>query len=103
LNLQEAIENRRSVRNYTPQKVDKAIVEKLIEAAIQAPSAGNSQPWSFAVIQDKKLLQEYSDRAKKLLLGRDDRRLAACQVPQHAGESGLQHLLQRRHAAADLR
>lgn len=69
MNLQEAIENRRSVRNYTAQKVDKATVEKLIEAAVQAPSAGNSQPWSFAVIQDKKLLQEYSDRTKKLLLG----------------------------------
>ncbi|HWQ61715.1 MAG TPA: nitroreductase family protein [Negativicutes bacterium] len=69
MNIAEAIENRRSVRSYTAQKVDKATIEKLIAAAIQAPSASNAQPWSFAVIQDTNLLKEYSDRTKKLLLG----------------------------------
>lgn len=73
MNLQEAIESRRSIRNYEARKVDKAQVEKLIHAAIQAPSASNSQPWSFAVIQDDKLLREYSDRAKSYILAGLDR------------------------------
>lgn len=68
MNLAEAIENRRSVRSYTAQKVDKATIDQLIAAAIQAPSASNAQPWSFAVIQDAALLKDYSDRTKKMLL-----------------------------------
>jgi nitroreductase len=72
VNLSEAIENRRSVRNYTTQKVDKASVEKLLHAAVQAPSASNTQPWTFVVIQDAKLLKDYSDRSKSLLLGMID-------------------------------
>ncbi len=68
MNIAEAIENRRSVRSYTAQKVDRATIEKLIAAAVKAPSASNSQPWSFAVIQDANLLKGYSDRGKSLLL-----------------------------------
>lgn len=68
MKLQEAIESRRSVRNYEARPIDKAQVEKLIHAAIQAPSASNAQPWAFAVIQDGKLLKEYSARAKSQLL-----------------------------------
>ncbi len=68
LNLMDAIENRRSVRTYTDKKVDRAALEKLFAAAVMAPSASNSQPWAFAVIQDAALLKEYSDRAKSHLL-----------------------------------
>ena len=35
---------RRSVRAYTPTPLDRATIEKLIHAAIQAPSAVNTQP-----------------------------------------------------------
>jgi len=67
MELMEAIYGRRSVRDYTDQSVDKATVTKLLDAAIQAPSAINQQPWAFAVIQDKALLKSYSDRAKVLI------------------------------------
>jgi nitroreductase len=83
MKLQEAIETRRSVRNYEAHTVDKAQVEKLIHAAIQAPSASNSQPWSFAVIQDEKLLREYSDQAKSHLLANID------QLPRLAKYRGM--------------
>lgn len=62
----EAIYNRRSVREYTDRQVDRATVLELIQAAIQAPSAVNQQPWVFAVIQDRSLLKRYSDLAKRL-------------------------------------
>lgn len=64
MQLKEAIHGRRAVRDYTDQPVDKAAVTTLIEAAIQAPSAINQQPWAFVVVQDKALLKRYSDRAK---------------------------------------
>lgn len=68
MDIMEAIESRRSVRNYDAREVEKDKLEKLFRAAVQAPSASNSQPWAFAVIQDKKRLKEYSDRAKEHLL-----------------------------------
>ena len=64
MELMEAIYHRRAVRSYTDQKVDKTTVEVLIDAAVQAPSAMNAQPWAFVVVQDAELLAQYSERAK---------------------------------------
>jgi len=66
MDVKEVIIQRRSVREFTDQPVDRATVMALIQAATHAPSAVNHQPWVFAVIQDKQLLQTYSDRAKSL-------------------------------------
>ena len=52
----EAIKNRRSVRKYKPELVPKDLVQKILEAAVRAPSASNIQPWNFIVIKDKKVL-----------------------------------------------
>ena len=43
MDVMEAIYNRRSVRAYTDQPVDRATVESLIKAAIHAPSSMNEQ------------------------------------------------------------
>lgn len=69
MELLNAIYSRRSIRNFQPEPVTKDQVNQLLTAAVQAPSAMNSQPWSFAVIQDPQLLKELSDRAKTFLLG----------------------------------
>jgi nitroreductase len=66
LQLKEVINRRRAIRDYTDRPVEKATVTALIQAAIQAPSAINQQPWAFVVIQDKALLKLHSDRAKVL-------------------------------------
>lgn len=68
MDLMEAIYSRRSVRSYTDQQVEKPMVEALIQAAVQAPSALNQQPWAFAVIQDRNLLAQYSSRVKAHVL-----------------------------------
>ena len=47
-----AIGARRSIRRYRPDTLGPARIERLIEAAIQAPSAHNRQPWRFAVLED---------------------------------------------------
>src|SRR5579859_4163872 len=66
----EAIYARRAVRNYTDEQVSEPKVRELLEAAIQAPSAVNTQPWAFVVIQDKALLNEISDRSIQILRNR---------------------------------
>jgi nitroreductase len=73
MDLIKALETRRSVRNYQERGVAREVIEKLITLATQAPSAMNSQPWAFVVITDKSKLEEYSARAKELLLQTMDR------------------------------
>ncbi len=52
----ETIMTRRSVRKFTSLEVSDELVEKLLRAAMQAPSANNGQPWHFVVIRDRAIL-----------------------------------------------
>jgi nitroreductase len=52
----EAIQTRRSVRKYEKSEINDEIVEKLLSAAMSAPSAVNQQPWEFIVIKDREML-----------------------------------------------
>lgn len=52
-----SIFTRRSVRHFTGERVEEELVEKLLRAAMQAPSARNQQPWEFLVIRGKQNLQ----------------------------------------------
>lgn len=56
-----AIFNRRSIRKFKDQSVEPEKIEKLLRAAMQAPSAANQQPWEFIVIQDKAALEKLSE------------------------------------------
>ena len=50
---------RRSVRQYDPTfKIDEAEIKEILEAAIEAPSSSNLQPWRFLVIQDQAAKEE---------------------------------------------
>jgi len=52
----EAISKRRSIRQYDPTKpVGDEVVQKVLDAAIAAPNAGNGQNWRFVVVRDKEL------------------------------------------------
>lgn len=54
----EAIFTRRSIRHFKPDSVPPEMVETLLKAAMQAPSAANAQPWHFVVINDRNLLEQ---------------------------------------------
>lgn len=56
--LDEIIKNRTSVRKYTSEVPSKEMLTQVIEAARQAPSAVNKQPWRFVVITNKEKLAE---------------------------------------------
>jgi nitroreductase len=53
----DVIWKRRSVREYTGRPVDEDVLEELLRAAMQAPSARNLQPWHFVVSTDGDLLR----------------------------------------------
>ena len=55
-----AIYLRSSVRQYTDEPVDIRDIEKLMRAAMAAPSAVNQQPWEFYVVRDKRVIQDLS-------------------------------------------
>ena len=47
------IENRRSIRKYKPDEIERKLIDELIYSASLAPSAKNRQPWKFIVYQGK--------------------------------------------------
>ena len=55
--LDDIIISRRDIRgnNFKSKKIKKSKIDKILEAAIHAPSVGFSQPWKFIVIKDKKI------------------------------------------------
>ena len=55
--------DRVSVRKYTVQPVEAEKVEKLLRAAMAAPSAGNQQPWEFYIVRDRSAIQALSKSA----------------------------------------
>ena len=73
MNVTQVIAARRAVRDYLHHPVEPDVVQMLLHAAVQAPSARNRQPWRFAIVQDAACLKRYSDTAKALLLADGDR------------------------------
>lgn len=47
------IENRRSIRKYKPDEIERKLIDEIIYSASLAPSAKNRQPWKFIVYQGK--------------------------------------------------
>jgi len=72
LDTMSAIYRRRAIRSYSAEKIDKAAIERLLDAAVHAPTAVHREPWAFVVIQNKECLRRYSDRAKSLLLAQQE-------------------------------
>jgi len=72
MNVSEALKKRKSVRAYTEQTVDQALLEQILSSAGHAPSGVNTQPWKVAVLTgekkqllEEKLLQAFADRQEK--------------------------------------
>lgn len=57
----EAIHTRRSIRQYEDRPVPAETVERLLAAAMMAPSARNAQPWHFVVIDDRATLDHIAE------------------------------------------
>ena len=61
MELFEALQQRQSCRNYSTKAVEMEKLTKMIEAAQIAPSACNSQPWSFVVVTSPEKVKEVTE------------------------------------------
>jgi nitroreductase len=59
----EAIKGRRSIRAFSSQDVSQDLVDKLVDAASLAPSAGNIQPWELIIVRKPETKQKLAEAA----------------------------------------
>ncbi|HME95575.1 MAG TPA: nitroreductase family protein [Methylomirabilota bacterium] len=52
LDVFEAMHTARAMRRFKPDPVPEALITRILDAAIRAPSAGNAQNWAFVVVRD---------------------------------------------------
>lgn len=63
MELLDLIQKRQSDRQYEARPVDRELVVKCLEAARLAPSACNSQPWKFVVVDESQLVLQVGEAA----------------------------------------
>jgi nitroreductase len=56
----DAVFKRISVRRFKDAPVEQEKIERILRAAMAAPSAGNQQPWEYYVVRDKETIQKLS-------------------------------------------
>jgi len=79
------IHSRKSVRNFTGQSVEKEKLDKILKAAMAAPTAVNKQPWSFVVVTERKTLDTLKDGLPYAkMLGQAGAAIIVCAIPGKA-------------------
>ena len=63
MDFSELVNKRQSDRRYQQKPVDRALLLQCLEAARVAPSACNSQPWKFVVVDEPSLVSEMASAA----------------------------------------
>ncbi|HBN26619.1 MAG TPA: nitroreductase [Desulfobacteraceae bacterium] len=66
MDIFEAITKRKSIRNYLLDPVSKDLLKKVLQIAVQAPSAMNTQPWEFTVVAGDVIENIRKENIKKL-------------------------------------
>lgn len=62
---------RKSVRKFKPGKIERHKIDMAVRAAMAAPTARDMRPWEFIVIDDRKVLDELSDKLPYAKMGKD--------------------------------
>lgn len=105
MDVQEAIRTRRSIRRYQPDPVPHDLLVKILEAGQWAPSASNSQPWSFVVVTNPEVKRRitgcflygwFLDEAPTGIVVSVDPRLSSC--PIQDGSLAVQNIMLAAHA-----
>ena len=108
--LFEIMYSLRSMRRLKPDPVPDALVWKVLDAAVRAPSGGNTQPWRFLVVRDadtKRFLQERYKRGWDRYVVANMQAAAEAPVPQTPDEAAARakmigaatHLAEHLHEA----
>jgi nitroreductase len=56
MDVYECIRTRRTIREFKPDPVPEAIVQKILQAGRWAPSSSNTQPWHFVVVRARETI-----------------------------------------------
>ncbi len=65
MDLFEAIKRRRSCRAFSKEAVPQEVLEKILEAAVWAPSPMNAQPWEFIVVSNEEVKEKIAAEAER--------------------------------------
>ena len=64
MNFLDLVQRRQSTRRYEPgRRIPRAVLDRCLEAARLAPSACNSQPWSFVVVDEPEKVRALAEGA----------------------------------------
>lgn len=81
----KVIHSRKSVRHFTGNSVSKETLEKIVRAAMAAPSAVNMQPWSFVIVAERKQLDMLRDALPYAkMLDKAGAAIIVCTLPERA-------------------
>lgn len=62
---------RKSVRKFKPGEIERFKIDMAVRAAMAAPTARDMRPWEFIVIDDRKVLDELSEKLPYAKMGKD--------------------------------
>jgi len=81
----ENILSRRSIRDYSPQQIGRDTLDIILNAAINAPSASNKQPWAVRVIQDANILNQIKALNERAMFNAPTLIVIACEKSNFYG------------------
>lgn len=67
MDLFEVIRSRKSIRRFKHTPIPDEDLKKILEAGRLAPSANNTQPWSFLVIKDRETLKKMAGAVREMV------------------------------------
>ena len=67
MSLLDVILRRRSIRRYENKEIPKDVLDKIVEAGRQSPSAANRQPYHFVIVTDSEIKKELKGRFSRFL------------------------------------
>ncbi len=85
MDLDQAIQQRRSIRGFTPDPVPQALLEEIIALATRAPSSMNTQPWHLHVLTGEPLERVREGNSTRMLEGVPPQR----EIESHGNYDGV--------------
>ena len=83
----ETIHTRKSVREFIDKEIPQDIITKVLEAAIRAPSGGNTQPWRFVVVTDRAKIAKFDPEFHQTWVEQAPAMIVVCVDPHATWES----------------
>lgn len=96
IDLFDAIYTMRAIRHFKPDPIPDSVLRAILEAACQAPSGGNRQPWTFLIIKKKENLERLHNL---LLQGMAEEEEKAAQQGRKAAKSTFSRTLDEQSLA----